>query len=71
MSKSRIKGRIGHIYIIRRRIGHIWVIKDGDEGKGETEGGGKEVMTTLVNTGFETERPQVLVPLNLARALSL
>ena len=33
---------------------------------------GKEVMTTtLVNTGFETERPQVLVPLNLARALSL
>ena len=38
MSKSRIKGRIRHIYIIRRRIGHIWVIKDGDEGKGETEG---------------------------------
>ena len=33
--------------------------------------GGKEVVTTLVNTGFETERPQVLVPLNLARALSL
>ena len=32
---------------------------------------GKEVMTTPVNTGFETERPQVLVPLNLARALSL
>ena len=38
MSKSRIKGRIGHIYIIRRRIGHIWVIKRGSEGKGETEG---------------------------------
>ena len=34
--------------------------------------GGKEVVTTaLVNTGFETERPQVLIPLNLARALSL
>ncbi len=32
----------------------------------------REVITTaLVNTGFETERPQVLVPLNLARALSL
>ncbi|WP_243676125.1 hypothetical protein [Vulcanisaeta distributa] len=27
----------------------------------------REVITTaLVNTGFETERPQVLVPLNLA-----
>ncbi|GAB6943404.1 hypothetical protein [Vulcanisaeta sp. JCM 14467] len=39
MSKSRIKGRIGHIYIIRRRIGHIWVIGRGGEGKGEVEDG--------------------------------
>ncbi len=35
-------------------------------------GGEREVITTaLVNTGFETEKPQVLIPLNLARALSL
>ncbi len=34
--------------------------------------GSVEVLTSaLVNTGFETERPQVLIPLNLARVLKL
>lgn len=34
--------------------------------------GGIEVRTSaLVNTGFETERPQLLIPLRLARELSL
>ena len=31
-----------------------------------------EISTSaLVNTGFETERPQVLIPINLAKALKL
>ncbi|WP_291767771.1 hypothetical protein [Caldivirga sp. UBA161] len=33
---------------------------------------GSDVLTSaLVNTGFETDRPQVLIPMNLAKALKL
>jgi hypothetical protein len=39
-SGSRIRGRIGHIYILRRRIGHIWVVRGGGEGEGEVKGKG-------------------------------
>lgn len=29
MGSSRLKARIGHIYVIRRRIGHIYPLKQG------------------------------------------
>lgn len=69
--------RIGHIYRIRRRIGHIY--RPGGVGvavrvrlKIKSLRSGREVLTSaLVNSGFEAESPQLLIPRRLALELGL
>ncbi|MDW8022076.1 MAG: hypothetical protein RMI78_05560 [Nitrososphaerota archaeon] len=74
---ERFRGRIGHIYPIRRRIGHIYPLEGRWSlgGKGETRimgKSGEEVITSsLVNSGFESETPQLLIPKALASRLNL
>ena len=52
---------------------HPWVIKLGNEGSIEvkTVEEREEVTVALVNSGFESDTPQLLVPINLAKRLSL
>ena len=79
MRIRRLKGRIGHIYPIRRRIGHIYPLRKLVTSVAvrvklriKSLRSNREVVTSaLVNSGFEAETPQLLIPRRLAAELGL
>ena len=79
MVRGRLKGRVGHIYSIRRRIGHMYPLKKlGDKVAvrirlriKSLRSNREAASSALVNSGFEAETPQLLIPQKLAMELGL
>ena len=78
MSSGRLRTRIGHIYPIRRRIGHIYSLSEVSSMAVRVRlrirclrSGKEAVSSALINSGFEAETPQLLIPRRLALELEL